>query len=623
MIDVYTSSNGNIISIRKRCHRMKAYQIKITINSSSPPIWRRCIIPAGLTFSQLTVVLNTIMGWPRNDQSYFYSDEPCVLFMEGGHKYNPTEGDYELPAEDTCINTYLENGFCSYTYIHNIHAEWRHKLALEKVLTDYDKNYPLVIKATGDCPPLECGHISVYNALLNPKKLKKDMADIAKAYADGKFAATPYDLEAVNAMLEKTCTVNAKKVDRRFSSEIYDDWEAGNFGLYTKNTKERTRREKAVAREYEAFLNDDDDYLDDDYLDDDYLHDLADWEKTDNVPLYPREFSLKKSLELFDKDSLKHIAKTKHLQFKSNDKKAVLVEKIHAYIADPHVMEAYFITMDDMEMDAFKSALDSKETARQMTDDDFPLLSVGIYANYAEDYGIEIPTEVKEAFSALDKKELQKKRKRRLWLLQCLNTANLLYGIVPMDNLAKLYNRHRKYRISADELRHELESIPPDICLGELHDDTYYLGGLWPDDRTLLQSQGDTPFYLPSEEEIQDLYEDPLASAPFLGDLIEFFISHMPDMDENILRGLLITVHTLFMSDCPVEPIIQQLKHLHIILSEKEETITLPNLLKKCSYETRKITNRGYTDKEREEKADAQAQPRSNLIEVKNWRRGK
>ena len=42
---------------------MKAYQMKIAIKNSHPPIWRRFIVPAGLSFSQLSIVLNGVMGW--------------------------------------------------------------------------------------------------------------------------------------------------------------------------------------------------------------------------------------------------------------------------------------------------------------------------------------------------------------------------------------------------------------------------------------------------------------------------------------------------------------------------------------------------------------------------------
>lgn len=40
---------------------MKAYQMKIMIKNSHPPIWRRFIVSAGLTFSQFGFILNEVM----------------------------------------------------------------------------------------------------------------------------------------------------------------------------------------------------------------------------------------------------------------------------------------------------------------------------------------------------------------------------------------------------------------------------------------------------------------------------------------------------------------------------------------------------------------------------------
>lgn len=39
---------------------MKAYQLKILLKNSKPPMWRRCRIPAGITFSQLALILEHI-----------------------------------------------------------------------------------------------------------------------------------------------------------------------------------------------------------------------------------------------------------------------------------------------------------------------------------------------------------------------------------------------------------------------------------------------------------------------------------------------------------------------------------------------------------------------------------
>ena len=39
------------------------YQIKITLLGTSPPIWRRLLVPANLTLEELHDVLQLAMGW--------------------------------------------------------------------------------------------------------------------------------------------------------------------------------------------------------------------------------------------------------------------------------------------------------------------------------------------------------------------------------------------------------------------------------------------------------------------------------------------------------------------------------------------------------------------------------
>ena len=41
---------------------MTGYQLKITIEGSHPPIWRRILIPAGISFEDLDRIIEEIFG---------------------------------------------------------------------------------------------------------------------------------------------------------------------------------------------------------------------------------------------------------------------------------------------------------------------------------------------------------------------------------------------------------------------------------------------------------------------------------------------------------------------------------------------------------------------------------
>ncbi|MGL6217060.1 MAG: plasmid pRiA4b ORF-3 family protein, partial [Lacrimispora sphenoides] len=42
---------------------MGAYQLKVTIKGSKPPIWRRVLVPQGITFVKLHQMIQTAFCW--------------------------------------------------------------------------------------------------------------------------------------------------------------------------------------------------------------------------------------------------------------------------------------------------------------------------------------------------------------------------------------------------------------------------------------------------------------------------------------------------------------------------------------------------------------------------------
>ena len=195
---------------------MKAYQLKIQIQDSHPPIWRRVIVPSGLTFSQLSILFNETMGWCGNHLTSFEFFHQKIRIEEDTEEYDMYGWDeYEvLESRETLIDEFLdaEDWF---TYIYDFGDYWKHRVTIEKVLTDYDKNYAQILKYKGETPYEDCGGISGYYELLkileNPTHPEyEQMKEWTEQHFAGKF-----DLEDVNERLK---AFSFEKID------LVSDW---------------------------------------------------------------------------------------------------------------------------------------------------------------------------------------------------------------------------------------------------------------------------------------------------------------------------------------------------------------------------------------------------------------
>ena len=61
---------------------MKFYQLKIVRKGSKPPIWRRCLIPADITFDRLADIMKDILQFESSDQYEFEFFQKKVQFRK-------------------------------------------------------------------------------------------------------------------------------------------------------------------------------------------------------------------------------------------------------------------------------------------------------------------------------------------------------------------------------------------------------------------------------------------------------------------------------------------------------------------------------------------------------------
>lgn len=176
-------------------------QLHVGLLGSSPLIWRRVLVPYGITLGKLHKVLQAVMGW--ND---------CHMheFVFGGEVYGMADlnEDFGRKLRDERrkkLSSLLKSEKDSLRYMYDLGDGWEHLVTLESILPDEKKlKPPRCIEGVGACPPEDCGGIPGYEELL--KVLSDpdhpDYRDM-KAWSGGRFDPGHFDPKSANRRLAK------------------------------------------------------------------------------------------------------------------------------------------------------------------------------------------------------------------------------------------------------------------------------------------------------------------------------------------------------------------------------------------------------------------------------------
>jgi Plasmid pRiA4b ORF-3-like protein len=141
------------------------YQLKVTLRYTKPPIWRRLLVPAGLTLEVLHDVLQVAMGW-----------ENCHMhdFRVGQKRFGEPDPEERLMGLDPTHNertTHLYRVLgkvgAKAVYTYDFGDGWEHAIVVEKVLPpEPGVAYPVCVAGKLRCPPEDCGGVGGYYNLL-------------------------------------------------------------------------------------------------------------------------------------------------------------------------------------------------------------------------------------------------------------------------------------------------------------------------------------------------------------------------------------------------------------------------------------------------------------------------
>ena len=141
-----------------------AYQVKVTLAGSKPPIWRRLLVRDNTDLHRLHLIIQDAMGWQNSHLYQFEIDEiRYTEFFDGGFV-----ADDESPASSTRLGDLSFKEGDSFLYNYDFGDDWYHECQIEEVVPfQRDAEYPRCLAGRRSCPPEDCGGIYGYDSMLS------------------------------------------------------------------------------------------------------------------------------------------------------------------------------------------------------------------------------------------------------------------------------------------------------------------------------------------------------------------------------------------------------------------------------------------------------------------------
>jgi hypothetical protein len=143
-----------------------AVELLVTLQGTEPPVWRRVVVPVGMTLDRLHLVIQGAMGW---------TDSHLHVFRCQGRLFGPDGLDIDEDTWDEAtmsIGEAAEVG-CRLGYQYDFGDDWAHDLEVVRVLPGYDRPTPHVLAGERACPPEDSGgvpgHADLCAALADPE----------------------------------------------------------------------------------------------------------------------------------------------------------------------------------------------------------------------------------------------------------------------------------------------------------------------------------------------------------------------------------------------------------------------------------------------------------------------
>jgi hypothetical protein len=175
------------------------YQIKVTLEESKPPIWRRLLVPSDITLADLHRIIQAAFGW------WDYHLHQFIIAETYFGVPDPDYDDFREMHDESRIrlNQITRREGFAFRYEYDFGDSWLHRVLVEKILPPKPgQGYPLCVKGRRACPPEDVGGMwGYYDFLEAIQDPEHEEHDECLEWIGGEFDPDAFDLDEINDAL--------------------------------------------------------------------------------------------------------------------------------------------------------------------------------------------------------------------------------------------------------------------------------------------------------------------------------------------------------------------------------------------------------------------------------------
>lgn len=173
------------------------HQLKITLRTVKPPVWRRIVVKSDATLGELAAILEAAMGWLGGHLHVFDVD---------GTRYGVPDPDWgmdDLDENRFRLGDVLLKVGSKMRWDYDFGDGWEHDVVVEAIsLSQRGVEYPVCLAGRRACPPEDCRSPWSYADLLvtvaNPDHLEHEEL---RGWLPPGFEPAHFDIEQMNAAM--------------------------------------------------------------------------------------------------------------------------------------------------------------------------------------------------------------------------------------------------------------------------------------------------------------------------------------------------------------------------------------------------------------------------------------